>query len=104
MAAASATATDLSGVFVWVAAERLRALEALEAEVNRRKTPEEHDSERIKQLHDRDKANPQAVAKRASKYYESHKDEINARRREKRRMAREAAIEAKSPGAGSHGP
>jgi hypothetical protein len=49
--------------------ERLRALEALEAEMLTKKTAEEHDADRFKMLRERDKADPEAVAKRALKYY-----------------------------------
>ena len=86
-------AADSSGC-VLVPIDRLRALEALEAEMQSRKTAEEHDADRFKMLRERDKAHPQAAAKRALKYYDSHKEEINARRREKRRLAKES----KSPG------
>lgn len=82
------SAIDASGC-VLVPLERLRALEAIEAEMQSKKTAEEHDADRFKMLRERDKADPEAVAKRALKYYELHKDEINARRREKRRLAKE---------------
>ena len=72
---------DASGC-VLVPLERLRALEALEAELQSKKTAEEHDADRFKMLRERDKANPEQATKRALKYYEAHKDEINARRRE----------------------
>jgi hypothetical protein len=87
----SAAATTEAEGFVLVPLERLRALEAMEAELHRRKTAEEHDADRFKMLRERDKASPEAHAKRTMKYYEVHKDEINARRREKRRLAKEAA-------------
>ncbi len=87
------SAVDASGC-VLVPLERLRALEALEAELQSKKTVEEHDADRFQMLRERDKANPEQAAKRALKYYDAHKDEINARRREKRRLAKES----KSPG------
>jgi hypothetical protein len=87
------SAVDVSGC-VLVPLERLRALEALEAEMLTKKTAEEHDADRFKMLRERDKADPEAVAKRALKYYDLHKDKINAKRREKRRLAKES----KSPG------
>jgi len=80
---------DASGC-VLVPLERLRALEALEAELKLKKTAEEHDADRFKMLRERDKANPELASKRALKYYDAHKDEINARRREKRRLAKES--------------
>lgn len=91
-ASASASAEDVSGGFVTISVERLRALEAM---------AKSYDAERFRILREKDKANPEAHAKRTQKYYEAHKDEINARRREKRRLAKEAAAEAKkTPGLG----
>jgi len=89
----SAAALDPSGC-VLVPLERLRALEALEAEMHTKKTAEEHDAERFRMLRERDKADPESHVKRSLKYYEAHKEEINARRREIRRLAKEK----KSPG------
>jgi len=83
--------TDPSGS-VLISLERLRALEALEAAMKTKKTAEEHDADRFKMLRERDKANPAMATKRAMKYYEIHKEEINAKRREKRRIARESKI------------
>jgi hypothetical protein len=83
------SAVDASGC-VLVPLERLRALEALEATIAERKTAEEHDADRFKMLRERDKANPELASKRALKYYDAHKEEINARRREKRRLAKES--------------
>jgi hypothetical protein len=81
--------TDPSGS-VLISLERLRALEALEAAMKTKKTAEEHDADRFLMLRERDKANPAAVTKRTMKYYESHKNEINAKRREAYRIKREA--------------
>jgi hypothetical protein len=75
------SAVDVSGC-VLVPIERLRALEALETEMLTKKTAEEHDADRFKMLRERDKANPELASKRALKYYEANKEEINARRRE----------------------
>ena len=74
------SAVDASGC-VLVSVERLRALEALE---------HKSDTERLKALRERDKANPSAVTKRTKKYYETHKDDINARRREAYKLKCEA--------------
>jgi hypothetical protein len=72
---------------------RLRELEALEASlpdlIARAKV--EANQDRFAALRDRDKANPDGLTKRVLKHYHAHKDEINARRREKRRLAKEAA-------------
>jgi chromosomal replication initiation ATPase DnaA len=84
---------------VTISESRLRELEAIEAEMSKRKTVEEYDAERFKMLREKDKANPENVKKRVLKYYETHKDEINARRREQRRLAREA----ETPGVGITG-
>jgi hypothetical protein len=90
------SAVDASGC-VLVPLERLRALEALEATIAERKTAEEHEADRLKKLRERDKADPSAVTKRTMKHYESHKDEINAKRREAYRLKREAE-KVKTPG------
>lgn len=89
------SAVDVSGC-VLVPIERLRALEALEAELALRKTAEEHDADRFKMLRERDKANPELATKRALKYYEAHKEEINARKREAYRLRKQKAAESKS--------
>lgn len=83
------SAVDASGC-VLVPLERLRALEALEAEMQSKKTAEEHDADRFKMLRERDKANPSSVTKRTMKYYETHKDEVNAKRREAYKLKKEA--------------
>lgn len=80
---------------VTIPISRLRRLEELEAEMALLKTAAEHDADRLKILRERDKANPSAVTKRTLKHYESHKDEINAKRREAYRLKKEA--ETKSP-------
>jgi hypothetical protein len=89
------SAVDVSGC-VLVSLERLRALEALEAEMVTKKTAEEHDADRLRMLREHDKANPSAVTKRTMKHYESHKEEINAKRREAYKL-KKAAETAKSP-------
>jgi len=62
----SAATLDPSGC-VLVPLERLRVLEALEAEMHTKKTAEDHDADRFKMLRERDKANPSAVTKRTMK-------------------------------------
>ena len=97
MAAASATATDVSGGFVWVAAERLRALEALEAglpamlEKAKADRDKERNGERFKMLHEKQKESPESNRKRVLSNYHKNKDEINARRREAYRLKKETA-------------
>lgn len=78
--------------YVTISESRLRELEALEAELSIRKTAEQHDADRFKMLRERDKANPEKHAERSLKYYELHRNDINARRREKRRLAKESKI------------
>ena len=97
MAAASATATDLSGGFVWVAAERLRALEALEAEIPAiiAKAKEEANAERFAALRARDKEDPESHKKRSAEWREKNKEEYNAKRREQYRLKKEATAAAK---------
>jgi len=90
--------TDLSG-FTLVPTERLRELEALEAEISKKKTAEEHDADRFKMLRERDKANPEKHVQRTMNWYEKNKESINAKRREKRRLEKETR-ETKTPGVG----
>ena len=73
---------DSSGSIL-ISLERLRALEAYEEEKKR-------SADRLEMLHERDRANPEVAAKRALKYYEKHREAINARKREKRRLAKES--------------
>jgi hypothetical protein len=88
---------------VIVSAERLAELERLERELPTiiAKAKEEAHKERFDKLRERDKENPELHTKRVMKHYELHKDEINAKRREKRRLAREAknlAEKSETPG------
>lgn len=76
-----------------IATERLKALEALEASL-----PDliqhailEYKKSNLRRLHEKDKANPENVNKRVKRYAEKHRDEINAKRREKRRLQKAAA-------------
>ena len=73
---------DISGVFVSM--ERLKALEALEAELPNmlEKVKLQRDKERFAMLHEREKANPEQHNKKVLEKYHKNKDEINARRRE----------------------
>lgn len=74
--------TDVSGVFI--SFERLRALEALEAEQPAiiAKAKADRDAERLRELHEKQKANPEPNKKRALANYHKNKEEINAKRRE----------------------
>ena len=84
MAAVSASATDVSGAFIWVAAERLRALEALEAEMPIRIAAAIADAakKRLDALNSKKRENPKATADKSLKKYHENKEVINARRRE----------------------
>jgi hypothetical protein len=71
-----------------ISVERLRELEALEASI-----PDMIDSalkdykqNALKRLHERDKANPEAVNMRAKRYAEKNRELLNAKRREKRQL------------------
>lgn len=79
----SAAISDPSGC-VLVPLERLRALEALEAEMPARiaKAKEERDKERFAALHEREKMNPEPHRKKVLENYHKNKEAINARRRE----------------------
>ena len=85
---------------VIVSAERLAELERLERELPTiiAKAKEEANKERFDKLHQRDKENPGAACQRALKYYEQHKEEINAKRREKYKMKKAESKTAETPG------
>jgi sulfite reductase beta subunit-like hemoprotein len=81
---------------VIVSAERLAELEAIETKY---KVDQEKKKERLKALVEQQ--TPDSLKKRVMKHYELHKDNINAKRREKRRLvreAKEAAEKSKTPG------
>ncbi len=72
---------------VVVAADRLKALEELEATMPtllakaKEEAVAEANKARLQSLHEYNKSNPEANTKRVMKHYETHKDEINAKRR-----------------------
>ncbi len=76
---------------VIVSAERLAELERYEQIVLKKK---EKDKERFKVLKSTIGEDPEKSKQRVLKHYELHKDEINAKRREKRRLVREAKMAA----------
>lgn len=84
------SAVDASGC-VLVPLERLRTLEALEADIPNllAKAKEEAHAERLAALRARDAANPDAHTKRTMDWYNKNKEEINARRREAYRTKKE---------------
>lgn len=84
---------------VEISIERLRRLEQLEASIPQlvEAAIKQYKQEKLKSLHEKDKQNPTAANMRARRYAEKHRDEINARRREKRRMAKETVAEPIGP-------
>lgn len=84
---------------VEISIERLRQLEQLEASIPQlvEAAIKQYKQEKLKSLHEKDKQNPTAANMRARRYAEKHRDEINARRREKRRMAKETVAEPVGP-------
>ena len=77
--------SSLAPANILISAERLAELETIEAKY---KLEQEKKKERLKTLEE--KRTPESHLKQVMKHYELHKDEINAKRREKRRLAREA--------------
>ena len=99
MAAASAGVTDVSGGFTIISIERLRALEALEAEMPARIAAAIADAakKRLDALNSKKKENPKATAEKSLKKYYENKESINARRRELYRLKKEG-LAGKIPG------
>jgi hypothetical protein len=90
---------------VTVSADRLKALEELEAALPSliAKAKEEAVAEdkkvRLKKLNEENKKDPEAHTKRVMKHYEANKEEINAKRRAAYQAKKAAAAAAtKSPG------
>lgn len=87
--------TDVSGVFVPI--ERLKQLEALEADLPNiiAKANEEalakHTAERFRKLQEKQKSNPEPHKKKVLENYHKHKEEINAKRREDYKKKKELA-------------
>jgi hypothetical protein len=77
--------SSLAPANILISTERLAELETIEAKY---KLEQEKKKERLKTLEE--KRTPESHLKQVMKHYELHKDEINAKRREKRRLAREA--------------
>lgn len=88
-----ASATTTATIMVPITTDRLKTLEALEASL-----PDliqtailEYKKSNLRRLHEKDKANPENVNKRVKRYAEKHREEINAKRREKRRLQKAAS-------------
>jgi hypothetical protein len=79
--------TDPNDTNILICAERLKQLELLEQKLPSLITEAiaEHQRNKLRILHERDKQNPQSVNLRVKRYNERHKDEINAKRRNKRK-------------------
>lgn len=71
---------------ILISTERLKQLELLEKNLPNmiEKAISDHKKEKLKMLHEKDKLNPAAVNLRVKKYNAKHRDEINARRRQKK--------------------
>ena len=76
-----------------ISKERLESLEKLERELPTliENAILDYKKNKLKKLHEKDKSNPESVNIRVKRYVEKHKDEINARRREKRKQKKEQA-------------
>jgi hypothetical protein len=89
-----------SSSYTTISVDRLRELEMLEASIPKIIDDAilEYKKTNLKKLHERDKANPEAINKRVKRYFERHREEINARRREKRLKTKiEKLTEISSP-------
>ncbi|NBW58011.1 hypothetical protein EBR43_09595 [bacterium] len=89
---------DMSGC-VLVPIERLRALEALEADIPNviAKAKEEANAERFAALRARDLSDPAGHAKRSAEWKKAHREEYNAKRREQYKLKKDST---KSPDVG----
>ena len=83
---------------VTITKERLAELEKYEARIKAKNAKD------AKRLMEYDKANPEKVLERAKKYQDKDRDAYNARRRELRKLKKEAVAAAKIPGDGSSTP
>lgn len=84
-----------AGPYVTIPAARLAELEATIAELREKLKKANHsDPTRLKAYND---AHPEKVKERVRKWQEKNREAYNARRRELRRLKREAAAAAKSP-------
>lgn len=98
MSAAATAETEM----VTIPAERLKALEALEANLPNiiANAKKEYDKERLEMLSAMHKANPEAHRKKMLDKYYKNKEEINAKRRERYKERKAAAEAAAAAGAG----
>jgi hypothetical protein len=80
---------------VIVPLERLKKLEALEADLPNiiAKAKKDRDAERFALLQEKQKANPEPHKKKILENYHKNKEEINAKRREKYKLAKTQAVQ-----------
>lgn len=86
---------------VTISVERLKELEALEAEMPHivARAKAEANAERFASLRARDKEDPDAHKKRSAEWKKTHREEYNAKRREQYKLKKAAAAEStKTPG------
>ena len=90
---------DSGNVHVLISTERLRELEAIESNISTliANAILEHKKNNLRKLHEKDKSNPENVNLRVKRYVERHKVELNARRREKRRLKKLEKEERDTP-------
>ena len=86
---------------VLISVERLRELEAIEASIPKliEQAILEHKKNNLRKLHEKDKSHPENVNLRVKRYAERHREELNQRRREKRRLKK---LEAESKKENQH--
>ena len=94
----SPPAIDETEPTVFISIERLRELEAIEKRIPTliEKAIQDHKKEKLKLLHERDKLDPSLVNLRVKRYAAKHKEEINAKRRAKRKEAAAGANASRS--------
>ncbi len=82
---------------VEISTERLKKLEELEASIPKliEDALKEYKMMALRRLHEKDKANPEAVNLRAKRYAQKNREMLNAKRREKRRLEKLAKEESK---------
>jgi hypothetical protein len=82
---------------VEISADRLEQLEKLESQIPTmiQDALKEYKQAALRRLHEKDKANPEAVNLRARRYAQKNREILNAKRREKRRLERIAKEEKK---------
>jgi hypothetical protein len=81
--------------YVFIASDRLKELEALELSIPSiiENAIKEYKNNNLQRLHERDKLNPGAINLRVKRYTDKHREEINNKRRENRRLQKLAACQ-----------